>query len=105
MQIWDLPRMLRPLQPTTMMRARSVRYENDFPSLGLLGGDRLEPSRSRRDIREFDRVPVGTRVLFWREQNETLAKHRCPMYSPESHITIVTLSLSLDTLHALNLGI
>ena len=68
--------------------------QNDFPSLGLLGGDRLEPSRYLRDIREFDRVPVGTRLLFWLAQNETLAKHRCPMCTPESHITIVTLSLS-----------
>ena len=67
--------------------------QNDFPSLGLLDGDRLEPSRSLRDIREFDRAPVGTRVLFWRAQNESLAKHRCPMFTPESHITISTLSL------------
>ena len=49
---------------------RGTVLQNDFPSLGLLGGDRLEPSRSLKDTREFDRVPVGTHVLFWRAKNE-----------------------------------
>ena len=34
MQIWDCTRMLRPLQPTTMMRARSVRYGWSYQTRG-----------------------------------------------------------------------
>ena len=69
--------------------------------LGLRQGDRLEPSIRTPDIGNLETKPTPCTLIFWRPANETLCKHRCPMFL----VTGVTLqSLALDSLHTLNLG-
>ena len=50
--------------PESKVGRRGRVLQNDIPSLD---GDRLEPSRSLRDIREFDRVPRA--VLAYAERD------------------------------------
>ena len=79
---------------------RSLREH--FPALGLLQGDRLEPSTYLANVGKLETKPAPCTLLFWRLGKETVCKHRCPLFS----VTGVTLlSLSLDILHALNLGV
>lgn len=84
--------------------ARGRSLTRSFPSLGLLVGDRLEPSHELRDIAKFDEMTGFPRlVLFWRPATETLAKHRNPLLSPSLGTGLGTLAI--DTLHTLHLGV
>ena len=84
----------------TGRRGRTLRA--DVPDLGLLGGDRLEPSSFLMDVSSFEELSPPFRVLFWRQDNETLCKHRCPLF----RVPGVSLqSLAPDTLHTLHLGV
>ena len=76
----------------------------DFPLLGLQKGDRLEPSDELPDTSLFD-APVGFPVVcrFWRRSRETIARHRCALFSQELGITLAIFII--DTLHCLNLGV
>ena len=63
----------------------------------LLKGDRLEPGADLWDVRDFDVRPIPFTCLFWRTANESLCKHRCPLFS---HVTSVTLNtIMIDVLH------
>ena len=78
----------------------------DLPKFGLMKGDRLEPSRSLPDIGAgFDNLntfPVI--VLFWRTRNETIAKHRNPLFDDGLGINPYR-TLAIDALHDIHLGV
>ena len=52
----------------------------DIPALGLLVGDRLEPSLELTDVSAFEMVTPGTSITFWRTANETRSRHRNPVF-------------------------
>ena len=73
-----------------------------IPELGLLAGDRLEPSALLRDVSKFEAMEPPFSALFWRPSNETICKHRCPLFN----IPGVSLNtLAPDALHTLYLGV
>ena len=79
-----------------------------FEPLGLEKGDRLEPHAGMINHSQFDEIQLdfpagGTDVLFWRRRNETIVRHRNPIFS--TAIGVVTKVLSIDALHTLNLGV
>ena len=77
---------------------------SDFPELGLLASDRLEPSSLLPDVGRFDEIAnFPTPILFWRQQRETLSRHRNPLFVADIGIT-VHRSLTIGTLHAMYLG-
>ena len=78
------------------------------PELGLFPDDRLEPSPSLPDVsflREVDLSHDKTiRVVFWRLANESLTKHRNPIFDERLGIS-AKRSVTVDTLHCLYLGV
>jgi hypothetical protein len=74
----------------------------DYAELGLLQGDRLEPSKALRDVGSFETQVVPFEVTFWRPQNETACKHRCSLFAI-CGVSVETLAI--DALHTLNLGV
>ena len=81
-------------------RGRCLR--GDYGPLGLLQGDRLEPCPSMPDISLFDACILPCRVVFWRPANETLVRHRCPLFQV---LGASLLALSIYVLHTLHLGV
>ena len=76
----------------------------DFPSVGLQKGDRLEPCLSLWDVGAFDAIDsFPAQVLFWRPSRETKSRHRNPLYDPL--IGICLCLMVVDELHTLYLGI
>ena len=72
-----------------------------MPELGLLPGDRLEPTADLVDVASFDKLqnfPVT--VLFWRHNNETMTLHRNPLFE-----ALPFDYLAVDVLHTLHLGV
>eukprot|EP00974_Lingulodinium_polyedra_P079769 7723646-Lingulodinium_polyedra.AAC.1 len=61
--------------------ARGRCLMQDIPSLGVEAGDRLEPQLGLVDISQFEELSVPCEVILWRQPNETIAKHRCPLFS------------------------
>ena len=49
-------------------------------------------------------VGVPVEVTFWRLANETLVRHRCPLFDPNLGLEPCVCS-TVDFLHALNLGV
>ena len=78
----------------------------DVPDLGLATHDRLEPSAQLPDLGESGSVPIaGTlQVVFWATSRETMARHRCPLFSTALG-TDPCRTVAFDTLHALYLGV
>ena len=80
--------------------ARGLALDDNFPTLGLLKGDRLEPTEDILDVYcvyNFDESSYLPRKLhFWRRKNETYARHRCPLF--DEQLGISNLSLALDGL-------
>jgi hypothetical protein len=75
----------------------------DIPELALCKGDRLEPGPSMLDVAGFeDLVPPFT-CVFWRVSSQTMAKHRNPLLSAATGVSLA--SLGIDWLHALSLGV
>ena len=75
-----------------------------LPSLGLLEGDRLEPSASLMNVGQLESVTTFPLWLtFWRQANETSARHRNPLFSRETHTS--PCSTALDSRHCLHLGV
>jgi len=71
--------------------------------LGLQPLDRIEPSSSVSDVGDLDTLSVfPVEVTFWRPANETLARHRCPLFDPNLGFE-PCVCLTFDLLHALNL--
>ena len=73
------------------------------PHIGLLKGDRVEPSPQLPDTKLLEEQEVPCTVLFWRRSRETAARHRNPIFDPEIGLTIK--SLKVDSLHCLALGV
>ena len=73
----------------------------DVPQLGLLKGDRLEPSFSLADVSKLETLGLPCDLLFWRPRSETLSKHRCPLFAVPG---VSLKTLAPDTLHTLHLG-
>ena len=74
-----------------------------FPELGLLAGDRLEPSALMPDVVGFDHMVPPFRATFWRKDNETSTRHRNPLFDREIHVLHTTVQV--DWLHTLALGV
>jgi hypothetical protein len=72
----------------------------DLPTLGLLKGDRVEPSREVPDIAHLQE---GDLVTFWRPSKQTAYKHRCPLFGKETGLS--SENLGVDWLHTLSLGV
>ncbi len=74
-------------------------------SLGLLLGDRLEPSPWLPDVGDFESIDIFPFPLcFWRSSNEYITRHRNPIFDRELGIT-PSKSLTVDVLHCINLGV
>ena len=76
----------------------------DFPELGLVRGDRLEPTPDMPDVAAFDLLEPPVKALFWRRSNETLVRHRVPLFSDETGISVPSC-LVPDWMHGLSLGL
>jgi hypothetical protein len=73
--------------------------------LGLLAGDRLEPSTFLPDVAAFDGLDTFPfPVLFWRRSAETNTRHRNPLFMPDIGVSVVR-SLTVDSLHCIYLGV
>jgi hypothetical protein len=62
-----------------------------MPILGLLRGDRLEPSHLLRDVFVLEQLAPPFDLLFWRQGCETLAKHRCPIFQVLVVVVVVVV--------------
>ena len=74
------------------------------PALGLMAGDRLEPCTALPDVGGLEALAVPATVTFWRCSEDTLARHRNPLFGGSAGINPV-LNLTIDVLHCLNLGV
>ena len=84
--------------------SRGMALVCDIPSLGLLQGDRLEPSLGFMDTAQIaTKTDFPYEIVFWRRGSETRAVHRNPLFCSELCIGIG--SLLVDTLHAIHLGV
>ena len=72
-------------------------------TLGLLPGDRLEPSAQVPDVGLFEELQLPITACFWRTSKETAAKHRNPLFGGTAGLSVQ--SLKVDTLHCLALGV
>jgi hypothetical protein len=71
----------------------------------LRANDRLEPSRTLADVGHLHLIDVyPTPIVFWRSENETLTRHRNPIFDRAIGVT-PHRSLTVDLLHCLFLGI
>ena len=76
----------------------------DIPAIGLLKGDRLEPSPTLPDIGNFEIIAsYPTRVVFWRSSGDPRVKHRNPLFNRSSGIS--PLYIVPDLLHCWYLGL
>ena len=61
----------------------------DAPALALQAGDRLEPGPTLRDVGPFEQLFDGDQpgpvcITFWRRGDETLARHKNPVFNKET---------------------
>jgi hypothetical protein len=71
----------------------------------LQRGDRLEPSPYMSDVGLLDKVNTFPIILiFWRTFNETVCKHRNPIFDEELGIE-PQRTLAIDPLHDIHLGV
>lgn len=92
------------LRALALMPKKGMVLVVDVPALGLLKNDRLEPCPTLPDVCSFsevERFPFP--CVFWRTTEETLSRHRNPVFDDSLGVTI-TGSLTIDTLHAQYLG-
>ena len=71
----------------------------------LLANDRLEPSPGLPDVGRLEDVtefPLS--VIFWRGSEETLSRHRNPLFDRQLGVT-PRKSVVMDALHAIFLGV
>jgi len=80
---------------------RSVK--RDVPSLGLVAGDRLEPSTNLPDVSKMETLPLPLHLIFWRPSQTVLTKHRNPIF--QSHLGTTFDVICIDSLHCVYLGI
>ena len=74
------------------------------PTLGLLAGDRLEPCFALPNVGALETLAVPTTVTLWRCSEETIARHRNPLFGGIANIC-PTRKLTIDVLHCLHLGV
>ena len=72
--------------------------------------DRLEPSRHLHDIGTLEGHPLPSTVICWRRSEETLWRHRNPLFgygcsSEDNAVPDPVDFLTVDPLHALYLGV
>ena len=84
--------------------SRGLALIRDVPELGLLAGDRLEPSRTLRNVSFLEDLELPATVTFWRCSEETLARHRNPLFHDSTGLT-PKQNVTIDLLHTLNLGV
>ena len=73
-------------------------------TLGLLKGDRLEPSPEQPNVAAVDnRTDFPFVLTFWRTSAESQCRHRNPLFSRRSYITPEIICI--DELHTLHLGV
>ena len=68
-----------------------------------MADDRLEPSPELPDISKLEDLEMPATVLFWRSSEESLCRHRHPLFCADIGLNVT--SLTVDTLHALYLGV
>jgi hypothetical protein len=76
----------------------------DRADLHLLKGDRLEPSHTLPDIAMFDNAALPITITFWRPSADTICRHRNPIFSDETGVTVQSCLL-VDWLHTCSLGV
>jgi hypothetical protein len=74
-----------------------------LPTLGLEANDRLEPSDELPDVCALETATLPCTVVFWRRSDDSLARHRNPLFCPELGLT-PNQCLTTDTLHAMYFG-
>ena len=75
-----------------------------LPSMGLLEGDRMESRAILMDVGHLESLTTFPLCLaFWRQANETSARHRNSLFSRATHISLC--SIALDSLHCLLWGV
>ena len=75
---------------------------SDIPSLGVLANDRLEPCPALPDVSNLKYMDMPATIVFWRPSEETVCRHRHPLFSADLGLSI--FSLTVDALHALYIG-
>jgi hypothetical protein len=88
---------------TTTNSSNGRALTHAIPELNLDKGDRLEPSRSLRDVGLLATVPLPLHIIFWKLSAQTKTKHRNPLFLDDTGITMATLAI--DILHTLHLGV
>ena len=76
----------------------------DMHQYSLNADDRLEPSPSLPDVGTFELQTPPFEVTMWRRSLESLCRHRNPLWSDSLGLS-AERSLTVDTLHALYLGV
>jgi len=84
--------------------SRGRALSEDIPGLRLRKHDRLEPSVGLADISKLDQLEVPATITFWRVSNESVARHRNPLFRDTAVTGLSLSSLTADLLHAFYLG-
>ena len=64
---------------------RGLALRSDFAALNLRRGDRVEPCHELPDVDLFLHLEeLPRKILFWRTSEESLARHRNPLFSDET---------------------
>jgi hypothetical protein len=61
---------------------------DDMPIFGLLKGDRLEPSQTLQNISLMEEAALPMTLVFWRHSKDTIARHRNPIFSAATGVTV-----------------
>ena len=85
--------------------ARGRALTRAVPGLrSLVVGDRLEPDDTLTNVGCLEYLPMPAVVTFWRRTNESVARHRNPLFADDIGIS-VHRCLTVDVLHTLYLGV
>ncbi len=77
---------------------------SDFAGLGLLKGDRVEPTLLCPDVSAVEAIRTfPCELLFWRPSRATVAKHRNPLLGARTGISLS--SFCIDEMHTMHLGV
>ena len=74
-----------------------------IPELGLLAGDRLEPTAGLHDVYDVVNLQTPATLLFWRHASVPTVHRRHPLLCDELGIGMDMFTI--DTLHTLHLGV
>ena len=106
--------LVRKLQPLLRYDRRKVAagsrgraLTRDVPEVGLLAGDRIEPTERLPDVSLFEQLCPGVldkaEVTFWRRSEETICLRRSPLWNADVGITPERV-VCLDVMHTMHLG-